>query len=77
MRLGFLTKWGKVLGEVDRLGHVRMLRAQLGELLGVVLGALLLTPHHQPGPLTSGEEPLVGLSHDGEGRPTATAPFHF
>jgi hypothetical protein len=60
---------GKVLGEVDRLCHVRMLRAQLGELLGIALGALLLMSHYQPGRLTSGEEPLVGLGHDGEGGP--------
>jgi hypothetical protein len=58
---------GKVLGEVDRLAYVCMLRTQLGELLGVVLGALLLMPYHQPGRLTSGEEPVVGLSDDGEG----------
>jgi hypothetical protein len=58
---------GKVLGEVDRLASVCMLRTQLGELLGVVLGALLLMPHHPPGRLTSGEEPVVGLSDDGEG----------
>ena len=51
-----------------------MLRAQLGELLGVVLGALLLMPYHQPGRLTSGEEPLVGLGHDGEGRPRPPLP---
>jgi hypothetical protein len=54
---------GKVLGEVDGLGHVRVLRAQLGERLGVLLGALLLMPYYQPGRLTSGEEPLVGLGH--------------
>ena len=51
----------EVLGEIDRLGHVRMLGAQLVELLGVVLGALLLMLYHQPGRLTSGEEPLRAL----------------
>ena len=65
---------GKVLGEVDRLAYVRMLRTQLGELLGVVLGALLRMPHHQPGRLTSGEDPVVGLSDDGEGEPAPSWP---
>ena len=65
---------GKVLGEVNGLGHVRMLRAQLGELLGVVLGARLLMPYHQPGRLTSGEEPWVGLGHHWEGRPRPPLP---
>jgi hypothetical protein len=37
----------EVLVEVDRLSHFRMLGVQLGELLGFVLGALLLMPHHQ------------------------------
>jgi hypothetical protein len=64
----------EVLGEIDRLGHVRMLGAQLVELLDVVLGALLLMPDHQPGRLTSGEEPLVGLGHRGEGRPRPSLP---
>ena len=59
----------QVLGEGDRLGHVRMLRAQLGERLGVVLGALFCMPHNQPGRLTSGEEPWVGLGHDRKGLP--------
>ena len=36
----------EVLGEIDRLGHVRMLGAQLVELLGVVLGALFLMPDY-------------------------------
>jgi hypothetical protein len=58
---------GKGLGEVDRLAYVRMLRPPLGEWLGVVLGALLLMPPHQPGRLTSGEAPVVGRSDDGEG----------
>jgi hypothetical protein len=67
-------KLDNVLGKVDRLGHFSMLGVQLGELLGFVLGALLLMPHHQPGRLTSGEEPVVGLGHDREGRPRPPLP---
>jgi hypothetical protein len=61
---------GKVLGEVDGLGHVRMLRAQLG----VILSALPRLPHHQPSRLTSGEGPVVGFGHAGEGQPTPPWP---
>jgi hypothetical protein len=53
----------KVLGAVDGLSDFGMLRAQLWYLLV----ARRCTPHHQPGRLTSGEAPVVGLSDDGEG----------
>jgi hypothetical protein len=55
------------LRQVDGLSDFDMLHAQLGDLLGFILGALFIMPHHQPGRLTSGEEPVVGLSYDGEG----------
>ena len=40
---------GKVLGEVDGLGHRSMLLPELGELLRFGLGALRLASQHQPG----------------------------
>lgn len=38
-------KLGKILGQVDRLGHFGMLLAQLGELRCLVPGTLLRSPH--------------------------------
>jgi hypothetical protein len=64
---------GKVLGERDRLRHVGMLRAQLGEQRGLVLGARLLTPQDQPGRLAGREEPLLGLGHHGQRWPKPLA----
>jgi hypothetical protein len=40
---------GKVLGEVDRLGHLGLLGTQPRELLRLFCCALLLAPEHQPG----------------------------
>jgi len=48
-RLPLAHEDGKVLREVNRLGHLGRLRVELGELLRLSLGALGLTPEYQPG----------------------------
>jgi hypothetical protein len=48
LRLALAHELGKVLREVDGLGHRGMLLPELGELLRFGRGALGLTPQHQP-----------------------------
>ena len=55
LRLALAHEVGKVLREVDRLSHRGMLLPELGELLRFGLGALGLTPQHQPGRPTRSE----------------------
>ena len=58
---------GKVLREVDRLGHLGRLGVELGELLGFRLRALGLMPQHQPGRPSSGSRLAACLRPAGEG----------
>jgi hypothetical protein len=48
-RLPLADQGGKVLREVDGLGDLGRLCGELGELLGLRLGALRLAPQYQPG----------------------------
>jgi hypothetical protein len=65
--LTLAPKSGKGLGEIDGLGHVNMLRTQLGEQKGFVLGVRLLTTQGYPGGLAGCEEWLSGPDYDREG----------
>ena len=58
---------GKVLREVDGLGDLGRLRVELGELLGLGLGALRRAPQHQPGrPARRQAAGHGGLRHHGQ-----------
>src|SRR5712691_6411545 len=61
--LALAYQGGKVLRKVDRLGHLDRLRLELGELLGLGLGALRLTPEHQPGGAAWRKRLRRGLCH--------------
>src|SRR2546423_9078890 len=47
-RLALADQSGAVLREVDGFSYLGLLRAQLGELVGLSLGALLLTSEDEP-----------------------------
>ena len=57
---------GEVLGEIDGLGDLGLLGSQLGQLLRLSLGALLLTAEDEPRRPARGEGRGRGLRDDGE-----------
>jgi len=57
---------GKVLRQVHGLGHRSRLRAELGELLGLRLGALGFTSEHQPRRTAWRQGLGRGLGHNGQ-----------
>ena len=73
-RLPLAHQLRKVLGEGDRLVHRSMLRAQLGELLRLSLGARRLTPQHQPGRPAGRQGLAHRLSDARQGLPRAALP---
>ena len=64
----------KVLRQVDRLRHLGLLLPQLGELLGLGLGALRLAPEHQPGRPARRQGLAWWLGHRGQGLARAAVP---
>ena len=48
-RLPLADQCSEIFGEIDRLGHLGLLGAQLRELLGLSFRALPLASQHQPG----------------------------
>ena len=73
-RLALPYKVGKVLGEVDGLGHLGMLLPELGELLRFGLGALRLASQHQPGRPAWCQGLARGLGHGRQGLACAAMP---
>ena len=64
----------KSCGEVDRLGHLGLLGAQAGELLGLSFGAFSLAPQHQPGRSARRQGLARRLGHGGQGLARAAVP---
>ena len=73
-RLPLADQGGKVLREVDRLGDLGLLRAQLGELLGLGLRALRLASQHQPGRPARRQGLARRLGHGRQGLARAAVP---
>src|SRR3989442_5350396 len=65
-RLPLADQGGEILGEVDRLGDLGLLRVELGELLGLGLRACIFAPEHQPRRPAWREGWGRGLGYDGE-----------
>src|SRR6266446_1015545 len=63
-RLPLANQDGKILRQVDRLGNLGRLCVELGQLLCLGLGALRLTPQHEPG-RPAGRQGLVWELHHG------------
>ena len=72
-RLPLADQGGEILGEVDRLGDLGLLGAQLGELRRLGLGALGLAAEHEPRRPAWGQRRGRGLRHDRQRLPPALA----
>ena len=74
VRLALAHKLGKVLREVDRLGHLSRLCAELRELLGLGVSALRLASEHEPCGPARCQGLARRLSHRGQGVVRAAVP---
>ena len=72
-RLPLAYQCGEVLREVDGLGDLGLLRLELGELLGLRLGALGRTAEHEPRRPAWCQGLGRGLGHHGQGLAPALA----